>query len=66
MSNLKYIKEPYHLTEEELAKKPLTEVIELVDYIKDVVKQVDHDLKVHYLNAEVIRKFLCKDKEITN
>ena len=58
MSNLKYAKAPYLLNKEELSKKPISEVAELVKHIEETIKQIVDDLKIHEPNLKLIRDFL--------
>lgn len=58
MSNLKYLKMPYSLSESELTAKPISEIIELVRHIEETVIQIKDDLAIHSHNLKMMREFL--------
>lgn len=66
MSNLKYAKSPYLLNDEELSKKPMSDVSELVKYIEEATKEIVDELAIHADNLKLIRKLLSNQQKIAN
>lgn len=66
MDKFEYIDKPYLLDEEELAQKPFSEVVKLINYIQEIMKHIPADLAIHSANIKTINKFLNNNKKYIN
>jgi hypothetical protein len=66
MDNFYYIDKPCLLDEDELAKKPFSEVVKLVNEIKEITSHIVADLSIHSANIKTINKFLSNNKKHIN